>query len=75
MWSFTQAKIAFTLVQEWPFKNEVIDLCNKKNWKIQHIKSVVFQTHSNKSYPKKVNILFVIKFRRNFIVLSFKLYN
>jgi hypothetical protein len=29
----------------------------------------------NKSYLKKVNILFVIKFRRNFRILSFKLYN
>jgi hypothetical protein len=25
--------------------------------------------------PQKVNILFVIKFRRNFRILSFKLYN
>jgi hypothetical protein len=33
MWSFDQAKIALTLVQEWPKKNEVIDLCNKRNWK------------------------------------------
>jgi hypothetical protein len=33
MWSFDQAKIALTLVQEWPYKNEIIDLCNKKNWK------------------------------------------
>jgi hypothetical protein len=30
---FDQAKIALTLVQEWPLKNEVIDLCNKKIWK------------------------------------------
>jgi hypothetical protein len=72
---FDQAKIALTLVQEWPLKNEVIDLCNKFFWKKQHIKSVIFETHSNKSYPKKVNILFVIKFRRNFRILSFKLYN
>jgi hypothetical protein len=28
MWSFDQAKIALTLVQEWPLKNEVI-VCNK----------------------------------------------
>jgi hypothetical protein len=55
-----------TLVQEWPYKNEFIDLCNKKNPKNYHIKSVASQTHFNKSYPKKVNILFVIKFRRNF---------
>jgi hypothetical protein len=31
--SFDQTKIALTLVQEWPHKNEVIDLCNKKNRK------------------------------------------
>jgi hypothetical protein len=31
--------------------------------------------HSNKSYPKDFNILFVIKFKRNFRILSFKLYN
>jgi hypothetical protein len=29
--SFDQAKIALILVQEWPYKDEVIDLCNKKN--------------------------------------------
>jgi hypothetical protein len=33
---------------------------------IEHIKSVVFEIHSNKFYPKKANILFVIKFKRNF---------
>jgi hypothetical protein len=33
MWGFDQAKIALTLVQEWPYKNEVIDLCNKKKLK------------------------------------------
>jgi hypothetical protein len=31
-----------------------------------HIKSVTFQIHSNKSYPKELNILFVIQFTRNF---------
>jgi hypothetical protein len=59
----TKAKIALTL---WPYQNEVIDLFNEKNSKNYHIKSVTFQTHSNKSYPKRVNILFAIKFTRNF---------
>jgi hypothetical protein len=49
-----------------PYKNEVIDLRNKKISKNYHIKSIAFQTHFNKSCPKKVNILFVIKFTRNF---------
>jgi hypothetical protein len=29
----TKPKIALTLVQKWPYKNEVIDLCNQKNSK------------------------------------------
>jgi hypothetical protein len=38
-----------TLVQKWPYNNEVIDLCNKFFSLSYHIKSVTFQTHSNKS--------------------------
>jgi hypothetical protein len=30
MWSFDQAKIALTLVQEWPYKNEIVDFATKK---------------------------------------------
>jgi hypothetical protein len=33
MWSFHQAKIALTLVQEWPYKNEIIQ---KKLKKLAH---------------------------------------
>jgi hypothetical protein len=39
MWSFDQAKYALTLVQKWPFQNVVIDLCNNKISKDEHIKS------------------------------------
>jgi hypothetical protein len=42
MWSSDQAKIALTLDQEWPYKNEVIDLRNQKIWKNLHIKNVAF---------------------------------
>jgi hypothetical protein len=57
-----QAKFALILVQKWPYKNEVIDLCNKKISKKFHIKKVTFQIHSTENYLKKVNNLFVIKF-------------
>jgi hypothetical protein len=54
MWSFDQAKIALLLVQEWPYKNEVIDLSNKKSSKNYYIKNVAFHTYSSKSYPKRL---------------------
>jgi hypothetical protein len=47
----------------------------QKNEKNEHIKSVIFQTHSNKSYSKKVSVLFIIKFRRKFIILGFIKYS
>jgi hypothetical protein len=53
---FDQTKFTLTLVQKWPHQNEVIDFCNKRISKNYHIKSVTFQTNSNKSYSKKVNI-------------------
>jgi hypothetical protein len=39
MWSFAQAKFAVTLIQKWPYHNEVIDLHNKNTSKKYHIKS------------------------------------
>jgi hypothetical protein len=47
----------------------------QKNSKKFHVKSVAIQIHSHKFYPNKVNILFVIKFRNNFFIINFKLYN
>jgi hypothetical protein len=65
MWIFDQAIFALTLIQKWPYKNEVIDLHNKKVSNNYYIKSATFQIYSNKSHLKMFNILFEIKFRMN----------
>jgi hypothetical protein len=57
--------LVLALVQKWCNQNEVMILHNKKNSKNYHTKSVTFQTHSNKSCPKKVSVFFVIEIRRN----------
>jgi hypothetical protein len=41
MWSFDQAKIALALVQEWPYKNEVIDFTTKKIKKISSLEATI----------------------------------
>jgi hypothetical protein len=66
MWSFDQAKIALTLVQEWPYKTEVTDLCNNKKLKKLAHQECCILNPPQQILPQKVIILFVIKFRRNF---------
>jgi hypothetical protein len=42
--------------------------------KSYHVKSATFQTYSNKSYPKRVYILFVIKLQ-GILTIKLKNYN
>ena len=49
-----QAKVALTLVQKWPCKNEVIDLRNTKISRNHRVKSISFQFYSNKKSTHKI---------------------
>jgi hypothetical protein len=62
------AKFALTLVQKWPYKNEVIDLCNNFFNKITTLRMSYFKPIPTNLALKRVNILFVIKFKRNFFI-------
>jgi hypothetical protein len=52
MRSFYQAKIALTFVQEWPYKNEVIDLCNKRIEEISTSRVLYFKPTPTNLTPK-----------------------
>jgi hypothetical protein len=71
MWSFDQAKIALTLVQEWPYKNEVIDKCNKKIKKISTLRVLYFKPTPTNLTPKR--LIFVIQIQKEFLNSKFQI--
>jgi hypothetical protein len=57
LWSLHQVKFALSLVQKWPYQNEVIDLGNKNiSQKLLHQKCHISKPFQQ-LYPKRVNIL------------------